>query len=449
MVKKLHEAVDKNKKLILDAYEYIWKNPETGYKEVKTSKYLEDAFEALGYDIVRAGDIPGFYTVLDTGRPGPEILVMGELDSLVCNDHPECDKETGAVHSCGHCAQAAALLGIAAALKEPGVLDEMSGRIRLCGVPAEELIEVEFRSQLKKKGIIKYYGGKTEFLYRGYFNDVDMAFMVHTTPGDFSVRKGSVGFVIKNASYKGEAAHAGGKPHAGRNALYAANAGLASVNAIRETFQEKDQVRVHPIITCGGDVVNAIPALVKIESYVRANNFDAIKEVNAKMNRALIGGALSLGTHIEIDDMHGYSPLVNDDNMITLSKDAAELIFPERPFSCDYTTIRTGSTDMGDISMVMPAVHPYMPGAKGNSHSNHYIIEDPYMACVDSAKWQVGMLYLLLKDNAERAKKIKAEFKAPFASIDEFIKYIDTFEMSGERITYNEDGTASVILSTR
>ena len=81
----------------------------------------QERFEALGYELVLAGDIPGFYTVLDTGRPGPEILVMAELDSLVNSAHPECDPETGAVHSCGHNAQCAAFLGVAAALKEDGI----------------------------------------------------------------------------------------------------------------------------------------------------------------------------------------------------------------------------------------------------------------------------------------------------------------------------------------
>ena len=441
MISQLNAAVEKNKKVILDAFDYIWANPETGYKEVKTSKYLEDAFEKLGYEVVRAENIPGFYTVLDTGRPGPEVLVLGELDALICFDHPSADLETGAVHVCGHVAQASALLGLAAALKEPGVLDNLCGRIRLCAVPAEELIEVGFRKELKKQGIIKYYGGKTEFLYRGYFDNMDIAFMVHTAVNDgIRARKGSVGFMIKEASYKGVAAHAGGNPAGGRNALYAANSGLASVNAIRETFHERDQVRVHPIITHGGDAVNAIPRLVKIESYVRANNFDAIKATSDKVNRALIGGAVSLGTHIEIDDMHGYSPLINDDNMITLAKDAAEAALPELSCDVNYTEIGTGSTDMGDISMLIPSVHPYMPGAAGVSHSSSYTIKDPELACVGSAKWQLAMLYLLLKDGAVRAKKIKAEFKPTFASKEEFISYIDTLEMSGERIDYREDG---------
>ena len=93
--------VDKHRDLILEAERHIWKNPETGFREWKTSAYLAEQFEALGYELTRAGDIPGFYTDLDTGRPGPTSLVMGELDALFCNTHPEADPETNAVH--GRC----------------------------------------------------------------------------------------------------------------------------------------------------------------------------------------------------------------------------------------------------------------------------------------------------------------------------------------------------------
>ena len=134
--------VEKHRQLMLDAVDYIWKNPETGYKEWKTHAYLEEAFAKLGYELTLAGDIPGFYAELDTGRPGPTVAVFGELDALICEDHPERDPQTNAVHSCGHCAQAAALLGLAAALKEEGATDGMCGKIRLVAVPAEELIEV-------------------------------------------------------------------------------------------------------------------------------------------------------------------------------------------------------------------------------------------------------------------------------------------------------------------
>ena len=117
-MKDIIRAVDKNRTLILAAERYIWANPETGYKEYKTSAYMAEQFEKLGYKLHMAEGITGFYTTLDTGKEGPEVLVLGELDSVICLNHPESNSETGAVHSCGHNAQCAALLGVAAALKE-------------------------------------------------------------------------------------------------------------------------------------------------------------------------------------------------------------------------------------------------------------------------------------------------------------------------------------------
>ena len=101
-MQNLIKAVDKHKQLILDAERYIWKNPETGYKEYKTSAYLAEKFVSLGYELTYADGITGFYTVLDTGKKGPTVLILGELDSIICPSHPESNPETGAVHSCGH-----------------------------------------------------------------------------------------------------------------------------------------------------------------------------------------------------------------------------------------------------------------------------------------------------------------------------------------------------------
>ena len=131
------EHAKKYRQLMLDALDYIWKNPETGYREWKTHDYLETEFAKLGYELTLAGDIPGFTTLIDTGREGPTVAVFGEMDSIICPSHPDADKATGAVHSCGHCAQAAALLGLAAMLKEPGALDGLCGKIVVVAVPAE------------------------------------------------------------------------------------------------------------------------------------------------------------------------------------------------------------------------------------------------------------------------------------------------------------------------
>lgn len=436
-MKKLTDAVKKYEKLILDTERYIWKNPETGYKEYKTSKYMADAFLSLGYDIVMAEGITGFYTVIDTGRPGPQVLVLGDLDSIICPEHPESDPETGAVHSCGHNAQCAALVGIAAALKEPGVLDELSGKIKLCAVPAEELLEIEYRSKLIKEGKIKYMGGKVEFMSRGYFKDVDIAFMIHTS-NSFHAAKGGVGCMAKCITYKGKAAHAGGAPWNGKNALYAATCGINAINAIRETFKESDVVRVHPIMTAGGSMVNAIPETATIESYVRGATFEAIVNANKKVNQALCGAALSLGCNVDVDDIPGYAPLYNAEDMIKLAADAAKEAIPEYEFIVsDYFS--SGSTDMGDLCSVMPVIHPYAGGSKGTSHGNDYYIEDPVAACVDSAKLQVGMLYLLLSDGAKRAKEIIDDFEPMFKSQKDYLDYIDSLNRSGDRIEYIDD----------
>ena len=440
----LKNAVEKHKQLILDAERWLWAHPETGYKEWESAKYITDVFEGLGYELTQAGDIPGFYTVLDTGRPGPNVLILAELDSVICPSHPECNPETGAVHACGHHAQGAALIGIAAALAEPGILDKFCGKIMLCSVPAEELLEIEFRAGLKEKGIIKYFGGKPEFMRRGYFDDIDVAFMVHTST-KFWVRSGSVGCMAKKVTYKGKASHAGGSPWAGKNALYAATCGLNAINAIRETFQEKDIVRVHPIITDGGQMVNAIPATATIESYVRSASFDGMKSANKRVNQALCGAALSLDNNVDISDFPGYAPLINSEGMIDIAMKAAELMIPHQKMERDYQ-IGSGSTDMGDISAVMPVVHPYSGGRVGTSHGADNYTTDPVAACVDGAKWQLGMLYLLCENGGERAFEIKKNYKAPFASIPEYLDFMDSLNDSGDRIEYKEDGTASIRL---
>ena len=437
------KAVQKHRERILAAERYIWENPETGYKELKTSAYMEKAFLELGYTLQKPEGLTGFCAELDTGREGPTLLIIGEMDSIICPAHKEANPETGAVHSCGHNIQCAALLGVAAALREDGVMDGMSGKIRLCAVPAEELLELEYRTELRRAGKIKYFGGKSEFLSRGLFEGVDLAFMVHATTDYFSVRGGSVGCIAKKIIYRGKAAHAGGAPWDGHNALYAANCGLTAINAIRETFKDEDLIRVHPIITCGGSMVNAIPGVVTMESYVRGRTFDAIVAANKRVNRALVGAALSLGTNVEIVDIPGYAPLENDLTMMHLAEEAFRMLDPDAPFG--YTERPdTGSTDIGDLSRLMPVLHAFAPGAEGTPHGSDYYITDPERACVKNAEWQILMAKLLLSDGARRAREIVAAYRPEFATKEDYLSYVDALNDSGERITYRPDGSADV-----
>ena len=150
-------------------------------------------------------------------------------------------------------------------------------------VPAEELIELDFRDGLRRAGVIHYLGGKTEFMHRGYMDGVDLAFLFHTstrTDCDFDCHYGQNGCIAKTVRYEGVAAHAGGSPEKGVNALYAASLGLQGINAIRETLRDDDHIRIHPIMTAGGACVNIIPCEATLESYIRGASFDAILDLS-------------------------------------------------------------------------------------------------------------------------------------------------------------------------
>ena len=117
------------------------------------------------------------------------------------------------------------------------------------------------------------------------------------------ISAGGNGCVIKEATFMGKSSHAGGSPHRGINALYAANLALAAINALRETFQDNSHIRVHPIITKGGDIVNAIPDTVTMECYVRGATMEDIVMVNKKVNRALAASAAAIGAKVHLRDI--------------------------------------------------------------------------------------------------------------------------------------------------
>ena len=445
-VKALKEMVASQRELMFAAERHIWKHPETGYREWKTHEYLAAEYRKLGYELVEAGNIPGFYTDIDTGKPGPKLLIMGELDSLIVSTHPDCDPETGYVHACGHHAQSAALLGIAAALKQPGALDGMSGSIRLMAVPAEELIEIGYRASLREQGIIKYFGGKVEFMYRGFMDDCDIALLVHTSNSEhkgIGVGVGNNGCLTKNINYEGVSAHAGGAPHLGVNALYAANLGLNAVNALRETFQEKDYIRFHPVITKGGGAVNAIPNDVRVESYVRGASIEAIVSANNRINRALASSAAAMGANVHLQDFPGYCPLYNDKNLYQMTVDVVKEGFGEEWIQED-TKWGTGCTDMGDISCVMPTVQPYCSGACGMGHGSDYGINDPETALVVSAQYQVLMAEALLSNNAEMAQKVIKEADLVYPDKKDYFAAVDKIFLDKKAVTQNEDGTITL-----
>jgi amidohydrolase len=406
---RLWQAIDRHREEIIGFGETIRRHPELGFKEVRTARLVEETFARLGL-APRAGLAhTGVRADLAGGRgAGPTFALLGELDALVVAGHPEADPVTGAVHACGHNAQVAGLLGAAVALVESGVMAELSGRVALFAVPAEEGGDLEWRERQVRAGKLELLGGKCELLRLGHFDDVDLAMMIHTTSrpedGLAAVPRSSNGRFGKTARFVGRAAHAGGAPHLGINALYAAQIALAAINAVRETFRDDDTIRVHPILTHGGAQVNVIPGETRLETYVRGRTLDGIRDANARVDRALRAGALALGARVEIDTLPGYLPLECDETMARFFRATAVALVGET----EYREVghRTGSTDMGDLSQVLPVLHPYMGGARGTGHAPDYEIVDPDLAYVASAKALTGMVVDLLADGAAGAREV-------------------------------------------
>ncbi len=446
--KQLIDCIEKNRDKMLSAFQYIWQHPEIGYKEWLTSGYLEAEFIRLGYRLSRAGDIPGFTALLDTGRPGPRILILGELDALICATHPEADQETGAVHACGHLIQTASMLGVAAALKEPGMLEELSGSILFAAVPAEETIDLEYRNQLIQQGIIRYVAGKIEFLYRGYFEGVDLALMFHAGSHQeklFELFDGMDGCITKHMVYRGVAAHAGGAPHKGVNALYAASLGLQACNSLRETFREQDYVRYHPIITSGGSATNVIPDLVKMDTYVRAASFDKMLEVNYRIDRALAASAAALGAQVTVKNKPGNLPLHSDIRLNRLCEQVIESLFG--PGQILYGGWDTQSSDVGDLSALMPVIQPLCMGAAGNQHGEDYRIEDKEKCIMNPARVLSCMIFELLRCDAAYAKEVIREYQPRYPLKEDYFKAIGAVEFEGELVAYQGNGDVTLILN--
>ncbi|MBR5231171.1 MAG: amidohydrolase [Clostridia bacterium] len=436
----LCKAIEKHRDLMWDAEKYIWEHPELGFKEWQTHAYLKENMEKLGYTLKEAGDIPGFTAEIDTGKEGPTVVIIAEMDSIVNFSHPACNKETGAVHACCHHAQCAALLGAAAALKEEGALDGLCGKIRIMFEPAEELLELNYREGLRQKGVIKYFGGKVEFMRRGFFDDADLCVMLHSGGGNnsFSLSPGQNGCIIKQIAYRGKTSHAAAPFHA-VNALYAANVGMTAANAVRETFYDYDHIRFHPIFTGKIGTVNNIPDLVTMESYVRGASLDAMKKANRRINRALSGAAASMGATVHLSDRPGYAPVNNDKNMYALSKEVMVSLVGEE--NVKETTIwGSGSTDMGDISCVFPAIHPHGSGFTGSGHGDDCYMTDKESGLTLAGKFYLGMCEALLRDNAREAKYILENKNTLYGSIKEYLESLDQLIFDVDAVEYTDDG---------
>jgi len=405
-------AIDARSTWLINTAKTILDHPEAGFQEVKTARLVSEKLNELGIAHETGIALTGIKGYIRGGAPGPTVAVIGELDSLRVPGHPHADPETGAAHACGHNCQIGMMLGAAVALKALEGQSELAGNIALMALPAEEFIDVAYRWQLHQEGKLGLMAGKQEFIRLGAFDDVDMAMMVHTSSsavedGKFAVGGTSNGHVVKYIRYIGKSAHAGSAPYEGVNALQAAVVALNALNTQRETMRNEDAVRLHGILTSGGASVNAVPADVRYEGRVRGRNPEVIADANMKMDRCLRAGALAMGASVHIVTMPGYLAMLNNPSMQELFRDnARQLVGANNVVTHEPSRNRGGSTDMGDLSHIMPVIHPYTTAATGGGHGVDYLIEDYVQAVINPAKAMAMTVIDLLAGQAETAKAV-------------------------------------------
>ncbi len=439
------EAIASRRPDIIRLAEDLWRTPELGFKEQRTAarvaSFLSDlglpvrtglaltGVKAVATGLAPAGADAGLGGPGGAGRNGREfqrapcVAVLGELDAVVCPEHPAADPATGAVHACGHHAQLAVMAGAAVGLTAPGVLEKLTGSVVFLATPAEEYVEIEYRLGLRREGKIEFLGGKPELIRLGEFDDVDMAILVHAggQPGArVSLGGTHNGFVGKFVRYTGREAHAGASPWLGANALNSAMLAILAIGALRESFSDDDCVRVHPIVTKGGDLVNIVPADVRLETYVRARTLPAIREAAAKVDRAFEAGALAIGTKVEIDDLPGFLPMLTDRRLARLfRRNLKETLGVQDVCEGGHSA---SSTDMGDLSHVMPALHPYAAGVTGRPHSSEFAVVDPDQAYILPAQAVAATVIDLLANGAREAAAVRREYRAPLTRA-EYVEY--------------------------
>jgi amidohydrolase len=334
--------------------------------------------------------------------------VLGELDALVLPGHPDADPATGRVHACGHHLQLTTLLAVGMALVPTGIMRELGGNLVLFAVPAEEYGQLEVPVQIRRQGRLACLVGKPELIRLGEFDDVDLAIQtkISTHSGDraFNVFQSSNACLAKWVRFTGRAARADHFPHQGINALNAAALALAAINAQRETFRDDDSIRVHAILRRGGDDVSLVPSEAALEAYVRARTVEGLLDANRKVDRSARAGAVAVGGAAEIESALLALPLRNDPNLIDLFRTNAEsLVGPDGFRQGGHLA---GSTDLGDLSHIMPCLHASAGGVAGSLHGTDFRVIDHELATLMPARALAMTVIDLLADGAQAAYRV-------------------------------------------
>ncbi len=359
----------------------IHSNPELGFHEVKAADWLTQYLEENGFPIERGiCELPTAFRG-SYGQGKPAIAILAEYDAL---------PDLG--HACGHNLIAASAVGAGVAAKS--AIDRFGGSVLVIGTPAEEL-----------------YGGKVIMADRGAFDNFDIAMMVHPGTHNTATTE-ALACQALEVEFFGKAAHAAARPEAGINALEAMLQSFAAINSLRQHIKAK--ARIHGIITDGGQVANVVPAHSAGTFLVRAEDDAYLNELKQRVLNCFIGAATASGARLEYKWSNVcYAPLRNNLTLAQLFRQNMQSLGRQMPLSDPSKGF--GSTDIGNVSQLVPSIHPFVAIAPEEvvTHSPQFALaaasEAGSKGLLDAAK-ALAMTVVDLVANPEIVVKVKDEF---------------------------------------
>jgi amidohydrolase len=319
------KRVESARDALVSLSERIHAHPELGLEEEKASTWIAEALADAGFRVETGTCGMPTAFVATAGRGPTTIGICAEYDAL-----------PGIGHACGHNVIAATAVGAARALRE--VADDVGLTVRVLGTPAEETL-----------------GGKIRMLDGGAFDGVDVAMMTHPAPHEVLLPKVIAAQTLE-IRYTGREAHAAGFPELGINAADALVVAQTAIGLLRQHLRATD--RVHGIVTKGGDAPNVIPAHTAATYMVRATTIEELADVEPKVRRCFEAGAIATGATLEIvARVSPYAEMRHDAAVAEIYRKNAEAL--GRRFAVGAEAERAaGSTDMGNVSRSVPAIHP-------------------------------------------------------------------------------------------
>jgi len=375
-------GIDSRRQQLSELSLKIHSNPEPGFQEFKAATWLTQYLEENDFSVERgicelSTTFRGSY-----GQGEPAIAILAEYDAL-----------PGLGHACGHNLIAACAAG--AGIASRPAIDHFGGSVLIIGTPAEEL-----------------YGGKALMAERGGFHNIDMAMMVHPAVHNSATTQ-ALACITLDVEFFGRAAHAAAQPEAGINALEAMLQSFTAINSLRQHI--KDKARIHGIITDGGQAANVVPEHSAGNFIVRAEDDIYLDELKEKVLNCFIGAATAAGARLEYRWGNvQYAAMRNNPTLARLfSRNMQSL---GRKMQLHDTSKSFGSTDMGNVSQLVPSIHAMVAIAPPEVmiHSPQFVTaaasETAIRGLIDGAK-ALAMTVVDLIANAKTADKIKMEFQ--------------------------------------